>query len=211
LGANDGIVSTSSLIAGVAASGVSHREIVIGAVASWVAGAMSMAAGEYVSVSSQSDTEKADINREREHLETDPEFERSELAQIYMERGLDESLAYQVADQLMRKDPLEAHVRDELGIVEVNAPRPILAAVSSALAFSAGAIPPVIFAAALSAEALMNWLVPGTLVLLAVLGFTSSRLGGAPPMRGTLRVVFWGVIAMALASAVGRLFQVPGI
>jgi len=208
LGANDGIVSTASLIIGVAAADTGHAEILIAGVAGLVAGAMSMAAGEYVSVSSQSDTEKADLEVERRALEENPEFEKRELAQIYEQRGLKPDLAMQVAEQLMEHDSLGAHARDELGIVETVRARPVQAALSSAGTFTVGAALPL-FAA---------WVVPVTrvipvvsvlsLIFLAVLGGLAARTGGASIFAGATRVTFWGALAMALTAAVGRLFGV---
>jgi VIT1/CCC1 family predicted Fe2+/Mn2+ transporter len=206
LGANDGLISTSSLVVGVAASGTPRSGILIAGVAGVVAGAMSMAAGEYVSVSSQADTEKADLARERHELATDVAGERAELAGIYEQRGLTPELAAQVADQLMAKDALAAHARDELGLSDVTAARPIQAALSSAVSFAVGAALPVAVAA-LAPEATLSWLVTASaLVLLAVLGAIAARVGGAPIWRGALRVTFWGALAMAASALVGRLF-----
>ena len=206
LGANDGLISTASLVVGVAASGVERSAILISGVAGLVAGAMSMAAGEYVSVSSQADTEKADLARERHELATDVESERAELAGIYVNRGLTPALAAQVADQLMAKDALAAHARDELGLSEMTAARPLQAALASAGTFSVGALLPVLVAA-FAPPARLSWLVTGSaLVLLAVLGAVAARVGGAPMGRGASRVAFWGAIAMAASALVGRLF-----
>ncbi|MGJ0503566.1 MAG: VIT1/CCC1 transporter family protein [Methylocystis sp.] len=206
LGANDGIVSTASLIVGVAAAEASRGDVLIAGVAGLVAGAMSMAAGEYVSVSSQSDTEKADLARERRELSEQIELEREELAQIYVERGVDLDLARQVALQLMEKDALTAHARDELGISEIVAARPVQAALTSAATFAAGAALPL----------LMVWIAPRDVVVpvvsavslacLALLGAIGARTGGAPILRATLRVTFWGALALALTAGVGKIF-----
>jgi VIT1/CCC1 family predicted Fe2+/Mn2+ transporter len=206
LGANDGLISTSSLIVGVAAAEPGREPIMIAALAGMVAGALSMAAGEYVSVSSQSDTEDAEIDRERKELETQPEFERQELAGIYQSRGLTPELALQVADQLMAHDALGAHARDELGITEVMRARPLQAAAASAAAFAVGALP-VVAIVWLAPEALIATLViAATVALLAVLGSTAAVLGGAPVWRAALRVTFWGLVAMLATALVGRLF-----
>jgi VIT1/CCC1 family predicted Fe2+/Mn2+ transporter len=206
LGANDGLISTSSLVVGVAASQAGRGPVLIAAMAGLVAGALSMAAGEYVSVSSQSDTESADIARERRELETQPELEREELAGIYVSRGLTPELALQVADQLSAKDALAAHVRDELGLSHHTRARPIQAALASAAAFGLGAAPPVLVVV-FTPIALVPRLVTGlTLLLLVMLGMLAARLGGAPKLRGALRVVFWGAVAMAVTALVGRLF-----
>ena len=206
LGANDGIVSTASLIVGVAAAGADTGTVVVAGLAGLVAGAMSMAAGEYVSVSSQSDTEQADLAREREELRTQPEAEREELAQIYVGRGLDPDLARQVADQLMAHEALGAHARDELGITEVSTARPVQAALTSALTFAAGAALPLIVAALVP----LGWVIPGvsvaTLLSLALLGALGAQAGRAGRLRPTLRVVFWGALAMAATAVVGSLF-----
>jgi len=206
LGANDGLISTSSLVVGVAAAEPSGAAILLAAVAGLAAGALSMAAGEYVSVSSQADTEHADLARERDELATSPEAERAELAGIYITRGLSRELAIQVADQLMAHDALGAHSRDELGIHETTRARPIQAAVASAACFAAGAAPPAVLAALLPARVLASGVVGVTLGLLLVLGGVAARLGGASPTRGALRVVFWGAVAMGCTAAVGRLF-----
>jgi len=208
LGANDGIVSTASLIVGVAAAAATPKDIMIAGTAGLVAGAMSMAAGEYVSVSSQSDAEKADIAREKLELEHDPEFEREELAAIYVARGLDPALAQQVADQLMAKDALAAHARDELLISDMTAARPIQAAFTSAATFAAGAMLPlgVVLLAPLDA---VIWTVPlSSLLSLALLGAVGAWVGGARMGTAIVRVTFWGAIAMGLTAAVGRLFDV---
>lgn len=205
LGANDGLVSTASLIVGVAASAAHTGEILVAGSAGLVAGAMSMAAGEYVSVSSQADTEQADLARERQELADDPGAEREELARIYVDRGLDHALALQVAEQLMAKDALGAHARDELGISEVTAARPVQAALTSAATFSAGAALPLA-TAALSPGNLAVYTVSGaSLVFLAVLGALGAKAGGAPIARATARVTFWGVLAMAVTAGIGSL------
>jgi VIT1/CCC1 family predicted Fe2+/Mn2+ transporter len=206
LGANDGIVSTASLIVGVAAAGSARGEILIAGLAALVAGAMSMAAGEYVSVSSQSDTENADLERERAELASEPESERRELIGIYRERGLDEALATQVADQLMAHDALGAHARDELGISEHLAARPLQAAFTSAGTFAAGAALPLAFAALVPLRLLVPVVAASSLALLAVLGALAAFTGGASVRTGALRVAFWGAAAMALTALIGRLF-----
>jgi VIT1/CCC1 family predicted Fe2+/Mn2+ transporter len=206
LGANDGLISTSSLVVGVAAAEPSPGAIVVAAFAGLVAGALSMAAGEYVSVSSQADTEHADLARERSELATAPESESAELASIYVARGLSPELARQVSDQLMAHDALGAHARDELGIHELTRARPIQAAVASAASFAAGAAPPVLFAALLPVGPLTPTIVTVTLVLLVALGSVAARLGGASMVRGAVRVAFWGAVAMGVTALVGRLF-----
>ncbi|MGC3875055.1 VIT1/CCC1 transporter family protein [Halomonas sp. GXIMD04776] len=206
LGANDGIVSTASLVMGVAASGATQGNVLIAGVAGLVAGAMSMAAGEYVSVSSQADTEKADLHRERLELKAHPEFERRELAGIYVKRGLDASLADQVAEQLMENDPLAAHARDELGLSEVYAARPLQAALASAAAFAVGAALPLLTALIMAPRFLMVATAGSSLVFLALLGSLAARAGGASILVGATRVTFWGALAMALTAGVGKLF-----
>jgi len=206
LGANDGLISTSSLVVGVAAAEPSHAAILLSAVAGLAAGALSMAAGEYVSVSSQADTERADLARERAELAEAPEAERAELAGIYISRGLDKDLAFQVADRLTAHDALGAHARDELGIHELTRARPIQAALASAAAFASGAAPPAVLAALLPSGILTPGVVGVSLGLLLVLGTVAARLGGAPPARGALRVAFWGSVAMGCTALVGRLF-----
>lgn len=206
LGANDGIVSTASLLVGVAAADVSRSNLLLAGVAGLVAGAMSMAAGEYVSVSSQSDTEKADLARERAELLAQPEHERQELAGIYVERGLDPKLAKEVARQLMEHDDLGAHARDELGINEMTTANPVQAAFTSALTFSAGAVLPLLAALAAPAPLLVYVVSGSSLVVLTALGVISARAGGAPVFKATLRIVFWGALAMALTAGVGKLF-----
>jgi VIT1/CCC1 family predicted Fe2+/Mn2+ transporter len=206
LGANDGIISTASLILGVASAAVSQGEVLLAGVAGLVAGAMSMAAGEYVSVSSQSDTEHADLARERRELVDDPQFEKEELAQIYVGRGLEAGLARQVAQQLMEKDALSAHARDELGISEISTARPVQAALASAATFSVGAAAPLV----LVLVSPSNWLLPvvsaGSLVFLALLGIIGARTGGADVLKPTIRVTFWGAFAMALTAGIGAVF-----
>lgn len=210
LGANDGIVSTASLLLGVAAAGAETRAILVAGVASLVAGAMSMAAGEYVSVSSQSDTERADLERERAELATSPEQEYEELVSIYMQRGLDRTLAASVATQLTAHDALAAHSRDELGISDTLAARPVQAALASAGAFAVGALLPLLLALVLPASGLMWGLGLGSLASLAFLGVLAARAGGAPIVKSVLRVTFWGALAMGLTAAVGWMFGVSG-
>lgn len=203
LGANDGIISTSSLVLGVASASATQSDVLLAGIAGTVAGALSMAAGEYISVSSQSDAENADLTRERSELIDQPELEKEELAQIYAKRGLELDLAREVARQLMAKDALGAHARDELGISELSMARPIQAAVASAASFTAGAAAPLL----LAWKATDSWLVAdvatGSLLSLAVLGFAGAYAGGAKPYRPTIRVLFWGVFAMVLTASVG--------
>jgi VIT1/CCC1 family predicted Fe2+/Mn2+ transporter len=206
LGANDGLISTSSLVVGVAAAEPSRAAILLAAVAGLAAGALSMAAGEYVSVSSQADTEQADLAREKRELATAPESERAELAAIYVGRGLTPELAGQVADQLMAHDALGTHARDELGIHELTRARPVQAAVASAASFAVGAAPPAVLAALLPAGILTPGVAGVTLALLLALGAAAAHLGGASVPRGALRVAFWGLVAMVCTAAVGRLF-----
>ena len=206
LGANDGLISTSSLVVGVASAEPSRLAILLAAVAGLAAGALSMAAGEYVSVSSQADTEQADLNLERRELAASPEAERAELAEIYIARGLTRDLAIQVADQLTAHGALAAHARDELGINESTRARPIQAAMASASSFAVGAAPPAVLAALLPSGILTPGIVVVTLILLLALGSVAARLGGAPIVRGALRVAFWGAVAMACTAAIGRLF-----
>ena len=206
LGANDGILSTASLIIGVASSGAGHQAILIAGIAGLVAGAGSMAAGEYVSVSSQADTEKADIEREREELSTDPEGENAELATIYVSRGLKPKLAQQVANQLMAKNALLAHTRDELGFSEAGSPHPIQAALSSAAAYASGASLPLLAAYLSPKPHLIVIISVTTLVFLAILGALAAYVGGASVRISALRVTFWGALAMALTAAIGALF-----
>jgi VIT1/CCC1 family predicted Fe2+/Mn2+ transporter len=206
LGANDGIVSTASLVVGVAAAHAARGAVLTAGVAGLVAGAMSMAAGEYVSVSSQADTEKADLARERRELATEPEAELQELTGIYERRGLEPGLARQVAEQLTARDALGAHARDELGISEVLSARPVQAAFASAGTFAVGALLPLVVAAIAPAQALIPLVSGASLVFLALLGGLAARTGGAPMLAGTARVTFWGALAMALTAAVGALF-----
>ena len=206
LGANDGLISTSSLVVGVAAAEPSRSAVLLAAVAGLVAGALSMAAGEYVSVGSQADTERADLALERGELATAPEAERDELAAIYMTRGVRRDLAVQVAEQLMTHDALGAHARDELGLHELSRARPIQAAVTSAASFAVGAAPPALLAALLPAGLLTPGVVGVSFVILLALGGVAARLGGASLLRGALRVAFWGAVAMACTAAVGRIF-----
>ena len=210
LGANDGLLSTSSLVVGVAAAGAERPTVLLAALAGTAAGALSMAAGEYVSVSSQSDTEKADLAREREELATQPEAELEELTGIYEKRGLTPDLARQVAQQLTEKDALTAHAREELGIHELTRARPFQAAASSAAAFALGAAPPVLMAAFLPLGSMGSVLGATSVVLLGVLGGVAAKLGGAPLARGALRMMFWGGAAMAVTSLVGRFFDGVG-
>ena len=206
LGANDGIVSTASLVVGVAAASASPGNILIIGVAGLVAGAMSMAAGEYVSVHSQADTESADLSRERIELQTDPVAEQRELAAIYVQRGLEADLAREVARQLMLHDALGAHARDELGISEVLSAQPGQAAWASAASFAAGAALPLAVVAVAPASQLMFWVAGASLVFLAALGAMAARAGGAPVALGAWRVSFWGALAMAITAAAGALF-----
>ena len=206
MGANDGIVSTASLLVGVAAAHASRGEILTAGVAGLVAGAMSMAAGEYVSVSSQSDTEKADIERERRELETDHEFETEELAAIYESRGLEPDIAIKVAHQLMAYDALGAHARDELGISEITAARPVQAAFASAGTFALGAGLPLAVAAILPTSYIISGVAGTSLCFLGLLGGLAARAGGAKITTGITRVIFWGAIAMLLTAATGALF-----
>ncbi len=206
LGANDGIVSTASLVLGVATAHASHSGVIVAGVAGLVAGAMSMAAGEYVSVHSQVDTERAELDMERTELKTDNKGEHKELAAIYVERGLDPALAKQVAQQLMAHDALEAHARDELGITTTNKARPIQAALASAASFAVGAALPL-GVAAMAPDTKLLYLVAGTsLLFLAGLGALAARVGGAKVLAGALRVTFWGALAMAVTAGVGALF-----
>ena len=206
LGANDGLISTSSLVVGVAAAATTRAPVLLAATAGLAAGALSMAAGEYVSVSSQADTEDADLARERRELTTEPEHERRELAGFYEARGLTPELALQVADQLTAHDALGAHARDELGMSETTRARPIQAALASAAAFAVGAALPVILVLAVPLSRLTAVVMGASLALLAGLGALAARLGGAPRLRGALRVAFWGAVAMGVTALVGRLF-----
>ena len=206
LGANDGIVSTASLIVGVAAANAGRNEMLVAGVAGLVAGAMSMAAGEYVSVSSQSDTEQADLARERAELDAQPEFERQELAAIYVARGLTPELATQVAQQLMAHDALGAHARDELGVSETVSARPVQAGLTSAATFAVGAALPLLTALVSPAPQLVAVVAATSLVFLIALGALSARTGGAPVLKASVRVAFWGALAMGITAVVGRLF-----
>ncbi len=206
LGANDGIVSTASLVVGVAAASLSQGNILLTGIAGLVAGAMSMAAGEYVSVYSQADTENADLSRERAELAADPAAEQRELTAIYVGRGLAPDLAQQVAEQLTLHDALGAHARDELGISEVLSARPVQAALASAASFAVGAALPLAVAALAPAQHLIAWVSAMSIVFLAVLGGVSARAGGASVLKGAWRVTFWGALAMAITAGVGALF-----
>ncbi|MEY4889732.1 MAG: hypothetical protein RIQ75_862 [Pseudomonadota bacterium] len=206
LGANDGIVSTSSLVLGVAAAGADSATMLLTGTAGLVAGAMSMAAGEYVSVSSQADAEAADIAKEKAELADSPAAERAELVAIYQKRGLDRALAEQVTDQLMAKDALKAHLRDELGLTEEMAARPIQAAWASALAFSIGAALPLLAAYLAPRASVDYWIAGGSLLFLALLGGVGAKMGGAPVGKAVLRVTFWGAFAMAATAGIGSLF-----
>jgi VIT1/CCC1 family predicted Fe2+/Mn2+ transporter len=206
MGANDGILSTASLILGIAAAGATGHTVLITGIAGLVAGAMSMAAGEYVSVSSQADTEGADLVREGKELDTDDKFERAELAEIYVSRGLDPALARQVANQLMVHDALGAHARDELGISEIQHARPVLAAFASAGTFAIGAALPLMVVLLAPAKMFAVSIVGTSLVFLAILGSLAAHVGGASPTVGALRVTFWGALAMALTYGVGTVF-----
>ena len=211
LGANDGIVSTASLIVGVAAAESTKGNILVAGIAGLVAGAMSMAAGEYVSVSSQSDTERADLDRERIELATDSEQEHAELAAIYVDRGLDAQLAGQVATQLMAKDALGAHARDELGISEALSARPVQAAFASASTFAVGAAMPLLTVLLVPGPALIWAVSGGSLFFLALLGSLAARAGGSPVAKAAVRVTFWGALAMALTAGAGALFGAAGL
>lgn len=206
LGANDGIVSTASLVVGVAASNSTHTAVLVAGVAGLVAGALSMAAGEYVSVSSQLDTEQADIQRERKELAGNEPSERRELAAIYVQRGLDSALANQVAEQLMEKDALAAHARDELGISETISARPVQAAITSALTFAAGAALPLLVVILTPATSLVPLVAGTSLFFLALLGGLAAYAGGARILTGIARVTFWGALAMAVTAGIGALF-----
>jgi VIT1/CCC1 family predicted Fe2+/Mn2+ transporter len=208
LGANDGIVSTGSLIIGIAAANATQSNILFTGLAGLVAGAMSMAAGEYVSVSSQADTEKADLALEQKSLEDNPDYEKNELAEIYEKRGLSPELAREVTEQLMLHDALGAHARDEIGITADGTARPIQAAFSSAVTFTVGALLPLIVAWAAPGRQLIPLVALFSLVFLAVLGALAARAGGAPILKAAVRVTFWGALAMAITAGVGRLFGV---
>lgn len=206
LGANDGLISTASLIVGIAAAQFEHKDLVVAGFAGLVAGAMSMAAGEYVSVSSQSDTEKAELAREEHELATNTEFETEELTKIYIQRGLEPKLARQVSEQLMAHDALGAHARDELGIFEHTIARPIQAAFASASSFSVGAAFPLLIAIFVPMQIVIPAVFMGSLFFLALLGAWSAHIGGAKMITAMGRVTFWGIIAMVLTTAIGRLF-----
>jgi vacuolar iron transporter family protein len=208
LGANDGLLSTSSLIIGVAAAAMPAQHVILTAVAGLVAGSMSMAAGEFVSVSSQSDSEASDIARERAELESDPDHEVRELTAVYMRRGLERDLAGTVAERLMEHDALGAHVRDELGIQGHTTARPIQAAFASAVAFAIGSLPPLATAALTPRQMLVPAVALLSLVVLSALGAAGAKAGGAPIFRAVVRVVFWGAFAMAVTAGIGWLFQV---
>jgi VIT1/CCC1 family predicted Fe2+/Mn2+ transporter len=205
LGANDGIISTASLILGVAAAAAAKGDVMLAGVAGLVAGAMSMAAGEYVSVSSQSDTERADLAKERRELAEDPNFEKEELAQIYVARGVEVELARQVALQLMAKDALGAHARDELGMSEITSARPIQAALTSAATFSVGAAAPLALVLLSPSALLIPIVAAGSLLFLAVLGFLGAKIGGAAILTPIVRVTFWGALAMAVTAGIGAM------
>ncbi|MFO1204987.1 MAG: VIT family protein [Burkholderiales bacterium] len=209
LGADDGVVSTASLVVGVAAAQATQQSILVAGLAGLAAGAMSMAAGEYVSVRSQADSERAELERERTELNADVEGERQELAGIYVRRGLDPVLAREVAVQLMAHDPLGAHARDELGISQAMRPRPLQAAFASACSFSAGAAVPLLTIALTPASLLIPTVAAASLVALAVLGGLAAWVGGAPIAPGAIRVTFWGALAMAVTAGVGMLFGTP--
>jgi VIT1/CCC1 family predicted Fe2+/Mn2+ transporter len=206
LGANDGIISTASLIVGVAAAATAQNAVLIAGVAGLVAGAMAMAAGEYVSVSSQSDSERADLARERKELSENPAFELDELAEIYVKRGVDQVLARQVAQQLMAKDALGAHARDELGISKTTTARPVQAALASAASFTVGAAMPLLMVVVSPTGALVPIVFAASLGFLALLGAIGAKVGGAKILRAMVRVTFWGALAMALTAGIGKLF-----
>jgi VIT1/CCC1 family predicted Fe2+/Mn2+ transporter len=206
LGANDGLISTSSLVVGIAAAQADRSAVLLSALAGLVAGALSMAAGEYVSVSSQSDTEQADLARERAELATQADTEHAELSKIYEGRGLTPALAAEVATQLMAHDALGAHARDELGLSEITLARPLQAALASAASFAAGAALPLLVVLFIPIASVVPAAIAASLVLLAVLGALAARLGGARPSRGALRVTFWGAVAMGVTALIGRLF-----
>jgi len=206
LGANDGIISTASLIVGVAAAATRPAEILVAGVAGLVAGAMAMAAGEYVSVSSQADTEKADLDRERKELSQNAAFEHEELAQVYVKRGVEPDLARKVVDQLMARDALGAHARDELGISDFSTARPVQAAITSAVTFSVGAAMPLLMAVISPADKLVWVVTAASLAFLALLGAVGARAGGANTVNGMIRVCFWGALAMGATAGIGMLF-----
>jgi VIT1/CCC1 family predicted Fe2+/Mn2+ transporter len=206
LGANDGIVSTASLIVGVAAASPARSDVLIAGVAGLVAGAMSMAAGEYVSVSSQSDTEQADLARERAELKSQPKAELQELSQIYVKRGVHPDVALKVAEQLMAKDALGAHARDELGISEITTAQPVQAALTSAATFAIGAAMPLLMVIVSPLDLMIPMVSAASLAFLALLGGIGARAGGANVLRATVRVTFWGALALALTAGIGKLF-----
>lgn len=208
LGANDGLISTSSLVLGVAAAQAAPATILLTGIAGLAAGALSMAAGEYVSVSSQEDAELADIRMERKALEQHPEAELEELTQIYIGRGLEPALARQVAEQLTAHDVLAAHLRDEVGIHDLQRARPVQAALASAAAFTVGALPPVLLAWLWTAPGLSAVIVASTLLLLAVLGYAAERVAGGGGLKGALRVLLWGALALAVTAGIGRIFGI---
>ncbi|MFO1004668.1 MAG: VIT family protein [Planctomycetaceae bacterium] len=210
LGANDGIVSTASLVVGVAAANSQANDVLVAGVAGLVAGAMSMAAGEYVSVSSQSDTEKADLDRERNELATNTEFELDELTAVYVGRGVESTLARQVASQMMAHDALGIHARDELGISDLSTARPIQAAFASAGTFAVGAALPLISALLAPSAMLIPIVIMTSILFLALLGGFGAHAGGAPVVKAAVRVTFWGVLAMALTAGAGALFGAAG-
>jgi VIT1/CCC1 family predicted Fe2+/Mn2+ transporter len=209
LGANDGLLSTSSLMVGVAAAAVGPSQLLLTGVAGIVAGAMSMAAGEYVSVSSQADSEKADIERERRELQADPEHERRELAAIYIRRGLPKPLALEVVEALSKKDVLEAHARDELGITDISTANPVQAAMASAGSFILGGLPAIVAVLCVPASSAIWAIALVAIVTLSVLGAAGARAGGAPVLPGVVRVMLWGSLAMAVTAGVGHLFHAP--
>jgi len=208
LGANDGIVSTASLVLGVAAADAARSDVLLAGVAGLVAGALSMAAGEYVSVSSQADTERADLDRERQELAENPESERRELANIYMGRGLDRTLAFQVADQLSQKDPLAAHARDELGLTTVNKAQPVQAALASAGSFAIGAVLPLLTTLFSPLQLAIPVTAGSSLLSLGILGYVAAVAGGSRVPHSVARVTLWGALAMLLTAAVGKLFGI---
>lgn len=208
LGANDGIISVSSLIIGVAAAGADTRSLLITGIAGLVAGAMSMAAGEYVSVSSQSDLENADLSREKKELAETPELELEELAEIYMNRGVDPDLARKVAQQMTQKDALATHAREELGISDLTTAKPVQAAIASAAAFSVGAIVPIILIFLIPQNIFVAGVSILSLALLGILGVTAAAIGGASPLKPALRIMFWGAAAMGFTAAIGGIFGI---
>ncbi|MBU2752175.1 VIT family protein [Acidithiobacillus thiooxidans] len=205
LGANDGLLSTAGLLSGVIAGQANHDQILLAGVAALLSGALSMAAGEYVSVSSQRDSQKAQLRQEAHEIKQNPEQEQLELCRIYMDRGLDEALARQVSFQLMQRDPLEAHAREELGLTEVAEARPVQAALASAVSFVSGAVPPVLIGAFVPHAYALPMLFVSTLILLVILGVISAKLGGSNPLKGALRILFWGTVALAFTALIGHL------